>query len=294
MWWLVFPGAALLFLLVILIRSSRERKMLSETCYTVYIKDLPEAFYDTELAFLSDLHGEDFGENGSALAETLLRDPPALVLAGGDMLTVKKGIPFDTHSLESILQALSGRIPVYYALGNHESRMREYPEDFPGWYGRFLSLTEKYGVILLDNASAYYEKDGQKLRISGVTLDRKYYKKGRTERMKVSDVDAAIGPSGDCPEIVMMHSPMYGKTLSAWGADLVLSGHFHGGTVRLPFLGGVMTPQFQFFSSYAKGEKHFGRTTEIISGGLGTHSIRIRFMNKPEIIRIRLMRDGRK
>ncbi|MBQ6550557.1 MAG: metallophosphoesterase [Lachnospiraceae bacterium] len=290
MWWLLIPGAGIVFLLVILIRSSRERKMLENTCYEVPVRDLPEELSDTELLFLTDLHDEEFGEDNLKLLKALQEYPADAVLIGGDMLTVKENHSGDMRALRAVLEAFSGKLPVYYGLGNHETRMRENPEDYPGWYERFLALIREYNVILLDDSSAYLTKNGRSIRISGFTLDRKYYRKGHTEKLDVSAVTSALGPSRDMPEIVLLHSPMYGETLSAWGADLVLSGHFHGGTVRLPLLGGVMTPQLQFFSPLAKGRKEYGDTTEIVSGGLGTHSIRIRFMNKPDIVRVRLVR----
>lgn len=292
MWWLA-AAAAVLTLLLILVRSFFERKMLSESLYNVTVSGLPEAFSGTSLVFLSDLHGERFGDGDALICAVEDMDADALLI-GGDMMTVKKKRPMDMSALDDLLKAFSGRMPIYYALGNHEARMRNRPELFPGWYDAFLSLIQKYQVTLLDNASVFLEKEGQRIRISGFTLDRKYYKKGHTEKMEAGVVEQALGPAGDFPEIVLVHSPLYGETLHQWGADLVLSGHFHGGTVRLPVLGGVMTPQFQFFSRYTKGEKHFGDTTEIISGGLGTHSVRIRFMNKPEIVRVRLYPTGRK
>ena len=288
MWWL--PAAALVvILLVILIRSSYERKTLSESFYEVPIKNLPDSFSGMTLLFLSDLHGEKFGDS-KALVTALENIPADLLLIGGDMFTVKSGSTMDTHALEDILKAFSGKLPILYALGNHETRMRDRVEEFPGWLDKFYSLLQKYQVTILDNASFYLERDKQRIRFSGFTLERKYYKKGHTEKMSPAVVEAALGKAGATPEIVLVHSPLYGETLHQWGADLVLSGHFHGGTIRLPVLGGLMTPQFQFFSPYTKGEKHFGDTTEIISGGLGTHSVRIRFLNKPDIVRIRLRR----
>ena len=288
MWWLlaVFFG---LMLTVILICSFFERKMLSESLYEAAVKNLPDVLSGTTILFLSDLHDEKFGDK-RALVNALEENPADILLIGGDMLTVKKGHAMDMSALEEILKAFSGKLPICYALGNHETRMWDKADEFPGWKEAFSLLLLKYQVTVLDNASYYLEKEGRRIRISGFTLDRKYYRKGHTEKMSPSVVEDALGPSLEVPEIVLVHSPLYGETLHQWGADLVLSGHFHGGTIRLPILGGVMTPQFQFFSPFTKGEKHFGDTTEIISGGLGTHSIRIRFMNKPDIVRIRLRR----
>ena len=94
-------------------------------------------------------------------------------------------------------------------------------------------------------------------------------------------------PVKDRVNILMMHSPLYLEEAAAWGADLVLSGHFHGGTIRLPLPGrpGLMTPQFQFFVKECSGlhTSENGRTKMIVSRGIGTHSVDIRFNDLPEI-----------
>ena len=89
-------------------------------------------------------------------------------------------------------------------------------------------------------------------------------------------------------QILLAHSPLYLEQYEKWGADLTFSGHFHGGTIRLPYLGGVMSPQLQFFTNRDKGLLKIGHADCIISGGLGTHSINIRLNNLPELIIVTL------
>ena len=92
--------------------------------------------------------------------------------------------------------------------------------------------------------------------------------------------------------ILLAHSPLFIKDYAKCGVDLTLCGHFHGGTVRLPYGIGVMTPQFHFFSRLVVGMKRFGEMVEIIGAGLGTHSINIRLNDMSELIVINL--KGRK
>ena len=77
---------------------------------------------------------------------------------------------------------------------------------------------------------------------------------------------------------------MYFKEAAAWGADLTLAGHFHGGTIRIPVLGGVMTPQYQFFLPWCAGTFEKDGKMMAVSRGLGTHSINIRIHNKPQLL----------
>ena len=86
----------------------------------------------------------------------------------------------------------------------------------------------------------------------------------------------------------MAHHPEFFERYTEWGANLTLSGHNHGGMVRLPLLGGIVSPQYQLFPKYDGGKYEKGENTMILSRGLGTHTIKIRFFNVPELCMIEL------
>ena len=77
---------------------------------------------------------------------------------------------------------------------------------------------------------------------------------------------------------------MYFDYYAKWGADLVLSGHVHGGLLRLPIIGGVISPQIKLFPKYTGGLYKLNKAVMIVSRGLGTHTIRFRFFNPPELV----------
>ena len=85
-------------------------------------------------------------------------------------------------------------------------------------------------------------------------------------------------------QILLAHNPIYTDTYLKWGADLVLSGHLHGGIVRIPGLGGVITPQFRLFPKYSGELTVKDGKSVVVSKGLGTHTIRIRFLNPADVI----------
>ena len=91
-----------------------------------------------------------------------------------------------------------------------------------------------------------------------------------------------------CFQILMAHNPEYFRTYRRWGADLVLSGHVHGGIVRLPFFGGVISPRVRLFPQYDGG--HFTKENKdlIVSRGLGSHTIPFRLWNPGELVEIEL------
>ncbi len=91
------------------------------------------------------------------------------------------------------------------------------------------------------------------------------------------------GAEKDRFQILIAHNPQYFKEYAGWGADLTLSGHVHGGIVRLPLLGGVVSPSLALFPKYSGGRYQQAGRTMILSRGLGTHTINVRMFNPGEV-----------
>ena len=279
-----------------LMESEYERHALSVTRYQIDSVHLPAQWDGLRLAFISDLHDNEFGRENIRLRQAISDEKPDIVLIGGDQLTVKPWRRRDFSAQREFLSWLSERWPVCYGMGNHEQRMRE--KAYEGWWEEYEELLRECGVILLDNSSAvcpFPGRDGGKsmggLRVYGLSVGGRYYGKGKVPVMPQTYLIHRLGrPRRDEFRILLAHTPLYFDAYAEWGADLTLSGHIHGGTIRIPGLGGVMTPQFQFFSKYTRGLLRKGDRSMIISGGLGTHSINVRIANRPELVMITLRR----
>ena len=201
------------------------------------------------------------------------------------MLVVKEWAAPHFDMLANLYEKLVERYPVYYAFGNHEQRMKEEPLTYSGWWQSYWKVLKDSGMHVLVNKSEEIIKNGGTMRISGITLPRECYRKGRIPSLSAGYLDQKLGKASDKNfELLLAHTPTFAKTYADWGADLVLSGHFHGGTIRIPGLGGVMTPQLQFFSPLARGSVTQKNTNIIVSGGLGTHSINVRLNNLPQLV----------
>jgi hypothetical protein len=101
----------------------------------------------------------------------------------------------------------------------------------------------------------------------------------------VPALEQMIGkPNDDSFRLLLAHHPCYFDAYAGWGADLTLSGHLHGGIVRLPFFGGVVSPQIRLFPRYDKGMYTMDGKKMIVSAGLGSHTIKLRINNPPELI----------
>lgn len=273
-----------------LARSEYEKKHFSVERIQVVSEKLEK---DRCLVFLSDLHNNEFGLENRKLVERIWELNPDAVLAGGDMIVTRGKGKGDTSAALRLLKELSSRFPIYYGNGNHESRMAWRREVYGSQYEEFYSSLQEMGIICLEDATAPL---GEDILVTGVDLHPSFYRKALLKKvpdMGEDYLDKKLGcePRGVGKEkfhILLAHSPLYFKNYAAWGADLTLSGHLHGGTVRLPFLGGVMTPQYQFFLPWCAGAFEREGKQMIVSRGLGTHSINIRFNNKPHLVVIQL------
>lgn len=277
----IFAGILIAAAIGLAARSSYERKRFkTEHFYFNSVKMKEGA--GLKAVFLSDLHNNEFGSGNEKLLKAIYKEKPDFILIGGDMMVCKgeKGIEIPL----SLIRQLSERYPVYYGNGNHEVRMRKQVSIYGDQYHRYVGELRRLGVVYLEDQSVKVEFNGQKLMISSVDLEKRYYKKLISGHMEPSYLQNKLGYADkEYYQITMIHSPEYIRAAHKWGSDLVLSGHFHGGTIRLPLLGALMSPQFQLFPKYAGGEYEENGTRMIVSRGLGTHSINIRLNNSPQL-----------
>jgi predicted MPP superfamily phosphohydrolase len=190
-----------------------------------------------------------------------------------------------------ILKALCDKYQVYFANGNHEQRIGLYPETYGSMNEIWTEAIRHPNLHQLRNAHVFIEKDKAQLSVYGLELDRIYYKRFQKTKMHSKYLDEILGKCNkDCYNILIAHNPQYFKEYADWGADLVLSGHIHGGVVILPFLGGVLSPQVEFFPEYYAGLYQHGKSRMILSRGLHMHSIRVRMFNIPEVSCVTLHR----
>ena len=238
------------------------------------------------LVFLSDLHDNTFGEKNEKLLKEIKRIHPDAVLIGGDTMVTKPGRA-DLSRTKELRQGISRlSCPVFYANGNHEQRMQRDRGVYGSMYDEFRKLLEEYQVNYLQNKTVQWRDD---IAVSGVDIAWKYYQDFHPDSMVPSYLARRLGKAeSERFQILLAHSPLFFDAYAGWGADLSLAGHFHGGTIRLPGLGGVMTPQYQFFHPFCGGVFEQNGRWMLVSRGLGTHSINIRIGNRPQLAVIRL------
>ncbi|MCR4690849.1 MAG: metallophosphoesterase [Lachnospiraceae bacterium] len=234
--------------------------------------------------FVSDLHDKQYGPSNEKLLSAIDRIAPKLIFVGGDLLTAHPGN--EVGKSLAFIRELTARGPVFYGSGNHEQRLKLYPETYGDMSRQLEEGLQEAGVIRLVNEEKAAED--LPLSISSVEIPRRFYKRGRLREMTKDDMTALLQPSEKEGRyrILLAHNPDYFDAYKKWGADLVLSGHIHGGLVRLPFLGGVVSPRICFFPKYDGGRFDEDGKTMIVSRGLGFHTLPIRLFNPGELIEI--------
>ena len=235
---------------------------------------------------LSDLHNKSYGKDHKRLIKRIDDISPDAVLVAGDMLTAAKGQPIETAL--SLMRQLSSRYKIYYGMGNHEYRMKQYPEHYGTMYEDYVAKLSEMGIEPLINESVYLPE--YNISVCGSIIDRCYYKKFQKYPMDDSYLSKLLGePREDTCRLLIAHTPQYFEEYAAWGADVVVSGHVHGGIIRLPVLGGVLSPNMTLFPKYDGGKFVCGKATMILSRGLGTHTIPIRVFNPGELVMITMV-----
>lgn len=238
---------------------------------------------DYDFWFISDLHNKSYGKNNVRLFEAIDKEKVDGCFITGDIMTAV--VNKDYSNALFFLNELSKRMKVFYSLGNHEYRAKIYPDTFGSMYDDYSKKVTSMGIDLLDNEKIEFEN----LDIYGLSIKKNYYKRFKKIEMNSSYINSEIGDvNNNRFSVLLAHNPEFFETYSKWGADLTLSGHVHGGIVRLPFLGGVVSPKLTLFPKYDGGVFKEGNSEMILSRGLGAHSIPIRLFNPAELILIHI------
>ncbi len=237
---------------------------------------------------VSDLHNKSYGKKNEKLLKAIEELNPDAVLCAGDMLTAKPGRDFQT-AIE-FMSALSKNYPIYYGNGNHEYRLKLYPETYGNMAEQYERELKKAGIEPLVNRKK--QVPGKNIVIYGLEIGKEYYKRFQKRNMEQEYISSLIGqPDPQACNILIAHNPEYFSDYVEYGADFVLSGHVHGGVARIPVLGGVISPSFRIFPKYDggifEGKSKTGKSTVmVLSRGLGMHTIPVRFFNPGELIEI--------
>lgn len=251
---------------------------LTVSSYTVTSAKIPQSFDGFRIVQLSDVHNKDFGGKLSGKVKSL---SPDIIIITGDLIDSRRT---DISVAKKLINELGNTAPIYYVTGNHESRIESYPG--------LREILVKNGVEVLDGKTADIERNGEKITLTGID-DLWFFDsgvQGEKEILFEQKLTELSENRGNGFGILLSHRPELIDIYAEHGFDLAFTGHAHGGQIRLPFVGGVLTPNQGFFPEYDAGEFRKDGMTMIVSRGLGNSLFPFRIGNRPEIIVCDLMR----
>lgn len=239
---------------------------------------------NTKLVMLSDLHNCRYGEDNAQLLAAIEAQNPDLIILAGDMITASRREK-TAHTVRFI-EKLKNRYPLYYTYGNHEQKIF-LKEEYRETAERFEKESTEAGISFFNNCHSTLSDRG--ISLYGLMLDHSYFRRFHTKEMPEGYMDSLLGkPEDNTYRILIAHNPDYFPQYAAWGADLVLSGHIHGGIIRVPFLGGFISPAVRFFPKYDGGLFTEGKSSMVLGRGIGTHAPKVRFLNPGELVVVEL------
>lgn len=248
---------------------------------------LPKLKKNCRFVMLSDLHNKVYGNHNDKIVEAIDKAEPDFILIAGDLVTSKAKEPVDVGI--ELVNELSKRYPIYYAPGNHESKLKWRPEYFGDKYSRLVKGIEHPNVRILNNETINLEQYG--IALTGFELGLEYFTRFYKKELPRDYMEQQLGKAhNEYCNVLMAHNPQYFEEYAAWGADFVLSGHVHGGIMRLPVLGGVISPAYTLFPKYDGGVFHLGKATMLLGRGMGSHTIQLRFFNPAELHVVNLVK----
>lgn len=259
----------MLFLLIcgVLIFYSLSKE-LDTTFFHVYSPKV-ESGTTIRIVALSDLHNEQFGEDNQELTAAVKKLKPDIIVMAGDMVNKDEE---ETSIVISLCQQMKEIAPVYFGLGNHEGIMI-YERDIP-----LDQMLEKEGIHVLVAQSEEVEIKGSKILVGSISADILNYEQYGIDFIRQYEQSEDF-------KLLITHFPdLYYEKLADTEIDLGICGHFHGGQVQLPFLGGLYSADYGFFPKYCDGMFELEKSTIVVSRGLGNSHKLPRINNRPEIV----------
>ena len=267
--WLFIVAAAVLVVLLV-VWLVWENTALEGNTYVIQ-GQIPPGVEGFVIAQVSDLHNTQ----NSKLLPILRKAEPDMIAITGDMIDSRRT---DLDVAIAFAHEAVQIAPCYYVPGNHESRIEE--------YAQFREAMIAAGVIVLENAKTRIQYNNEEVTLAGIQDPD--FTDVVDEADWISEQLSEILEPEDGFVILLSHRPEYLQTYAESEVDLVLSGHAHGGQIRLPFVGGVIAPNQGLFPDYDGGVYVQENTQMVVSRGVGNSVFPLRVNNRPEVVLIEL------
>lgn len=236
---------------------------------------LPNEFNGFKILHISDLHNKNFH---GKLTNKIKEINPDIIVITGDLIDRRRAnLDLATKFIEKIVKIA----PTYYVSGNQEQLSEHYIE--------LKNELNNLNVINMDSSYKTINKEGGSIGLIGIAdpgikgNEKTNINKNNENYIRYSLNDLTKNLTTDF-NILLAHRPELINVYKEFTIDLVFSGHAHGGQIRIPLLGGVLSPNQGFFPKYSEGMHKEGSTSMVVSRGLGNSLFPFRIFNRPELV----------
>lgn len=238
-----------------------------------------------KIVLLADLHNCVYGNDNDVLLEAVVNEEPDIIAIAGDL--IESGTNASEVDGMVLLYRLAKRFPVYYGVGNHEKKLFLY-DKYRRQRNELVYGLTRSGVKLIHNNS--YLLEDANVVITGLDIPHEYYRRVFHRHIAKGKLKEWLGTPDDSRyNVLIAHDPYHFDAYAEYGPDLVFSGHVHGGIIRVPKVGGLISPEYKLFPKYDSGVYEKNDSKMIVSRGMGSHTINFRINNAPELITVTLL-----
>jgi len=255
-----------------------DNMLITVSKYEIKSNKIPKKFDKFKIVHLSDFHS--YGNDNIKIVEKINDERPNIIVMTGDMVS-KYDVNFEKFL--NLAEVLSKKYEIYYIVGNHEIRLRK--DDL----NLIMKELHKFGIKVLNDEKVTLIRGNESINIYGIDIPLSYYKI-INKPLNIGEIINVL--INKCNEneynILLAHNPLLFPEYAKYNVDLTLSGHIHGGMIRLPFIGAILSPERKFFPKYSSGVYEINNKKLLVSRGLGHSRPGIRLFNKREIVSITL------
>ena len=270
----------LIIFVLMLIELYIDANWIQTTSFEVFSKKIPSSFDGYKILQLSDLHSKEFGNDNKNLLKEINDANPDIIVLTGDFVTANET---DFTVFFELVDKISPKYEVYYITGNHEQALSGSSRK------EIFGYLKEKGVRFLSNESVSIQKDDETIDLYGLCYESAYYSERRGNIYTKEMMNKSLGEANLTKfNVLLTHSPTNFEVYKSWGADLTLSGHVHGGMIRVPFIGAIFSPDEGLMPKYSAGRYQLEDSVLVVSRGLGRGSRGFRLFNRPNLVEITL------
>ena len=234
---------------------------------TIAVPSAPDGFAGYRIAVISDLHGKEFGEDNEKLIDYVRDLEPDLIAVVGDLIHD----PAQMAMVTPVAKGLASIAPSYYVTGNHEWAAKVVPE--------LEDLLEECGIHVLSNDYVMLTEGGDQIALMGAEDSNGY-----ADQITVEELANQVRQEqGDVYTILLSHRNNHYEQYQEAQVDLTLSGHAHGGLIRLPGTDGLIGPKRELWPQHTAGLYDLAYGQMVVSRGLGNQFPCFRLFNRPDV-----------